>query len=301
MIRWLLVAALVVAGCGDDAPELDDAGCGDLPDPSAAWIRTYQQQIVGKLTGHVEVAPGTRLADRHGAANRKAARTYLGAALSALGLEPELDSYGTGVNVHARLDATESGVEETLVVGAHYDTVKGSPGANDNATGVAAVLAVARYLSGVRCRSYNVLFVLFDEEELGQLGSRNLAKRLHEDKTPIVSVHTIDQLGWDQDGDRAMELERPDTGLLALYRQAVTLGGFSIPLTVTQTGGTDHVAFRAYGFPAVGLTEEFATGDTTPHYHAPTDTYATVSFDYLASSTALVSYTMAGLLRGTLP
>ena len=58
------------------------------------------------------------------------------------------------------------------MVGAHLDSEVGSPGANDNATGVAAVLAVARALKDLQCRSRGVMFVMFDQEEVGLLGSK---------------------------------------------------------------------------------------------------------------------------------
>ena len=285
---------------GTDQLAPPDAGCADLPDPAAAWVRPYQQEIVGRLTGEVELAPGQKLTDRASAANRAAARGYLAGALGALGLKALQQGYGSGTNVYAEIAASGASKDQ-IVIGAHYDSWAGCPGANDNATGVAAVLAAARYLTQVSCRDKHVIVVLFDEEELGQLGSKSFAKRLFDDKRSVVSVHTIDQLGWDQDGDRAVELERPDPGLFQLYQQAVSLGGLGIPLYQTQTGGTDHVAFRAYGFPAVGLTEEYAGGDTTPHYHASTDTYATVDFDYLASTTELLNVVLSGLLRGSLP
>jgi hypothetical protein len=286
-------------GADQQAPS-PDMSCADLPDPGAAWVQPYQKEIVSRLTGNEEVKPGTTLNDRASVANRAVTRNYLAGALTTLGLKPQQESYGGGVNVYA--DLAPSGTsKDYIVVGAHYDSVTGSPGANDNATGVAAVLAAARYLSSVSCRGKNVTIVLFDQEEVGQLGSMAFAKRLFDDKLSIASVHTIDQVGWDSDGDRALELERPDPGLFPLYQKAVTLGGLKIPLTQTQTGGTDHVAFRAYGFPAVGITEEYKTGDTTPHYHSATDTYATVNFDYLASSTELVNVALAGILRGLLP
>ena len=112
----------------------------------------------------------------------------------------------------------------------------------------------------------------------------------------MASVHTIDQMGWDSDLDRAIELERADPGLFELYEGANAMLARPIPLQPTGTGSTDHVAFRELGFAAVGLTEEFVSGDTTPHYHLPTDTYATVDIGYTASSTALAIETFASVL-----
>ena len=119
---------------------------------------------------------------------------------------------------------------------------------------MALVTAVARYLTALQCRTRKVVIALFDEEELGQVGSEEFAQFLSNRGDAIHSVHTVDQMGWDSNGDRAIELERPDTGLFELYQAAVTAGGFSIPLHETTTGYTDHVAFRPFGFDAIGIT-----------------------------------------------
>jgi hypothetical protein len=266
--------------------------CAPIPDASPEWVRDYQDEQVARLTGALELTPGTTLTDRATEANRALVRDYLTAELAAIGYDPQLHVYATGTNVWAQLDATEDS-NQYLVLGAHYDSWTDCPGANDNATGVALTLAVARYLSDLDCRSMNVMFVLFDEEELGQIGSYEYADGLAVSSFDVVAVHTIDQLGWDSDGDLAIELERPDLDLFDQYQEAVTSGGFTVPLVETSTGGTDHVAFRAHGFAAVGVTEGYATGDTTPHYHQSGDTYDTIDFDYLASTTALVSFLFA--------
>ena len=145
-----------------------------------------------------------------------------------------------------------------IVIGAHFDSVPGSPGANDNATGVAFVLAVARYLTSVDCRQSNVYFVLFDEEEIGLVGSYQFAQFLSNQGTDVVSVHTIDQMGWDQDNDLAVELERPSGNLYSEWVQSKTAAGLSMTLHQTDTGQTDHVSFRQFGFAAIGITEELS-------------------------------------------
>jgi Zn-dependent M28 family amino/carboxypeptidase len=218
-------------------------------------------------------------------------------ALDDLGLQGRRHAYGGGTNVYAELpgDGTIAG---WIVVGAHFDSVSGSPGANDNATGVALVMAVARYLTEVECRRRGVIVVFFDQEEVGLVGSEEFAAKLKADATNVAAVHTVDQMGWDGDGDRAVELERADTGLYQQYAAGKQGAGLNMALTPTQTGSTDHVSFRNEGFAAIGITEEYVSGDTTPHYHLSSDTYATVNFDYLASTTALVSHTLAAVVRG---
>ena len=82
-----------------------------------------------------------------------------------------------------------------------------------------------------------------------------------------------------------------------LYRAAAHALGVATQLHVTQEPGSDHSAFRRLGMPAVGLTEEYRNGDTTPHIHRPTDTWDTVDFVYLANATVLVQTALALLLE----
>lgn len=283
-----------------DGPADDTTGereCAPAPDPAAPWISEYQAGVLAALTGQVEALPGVTLGVRSSVAERRATGDYLLAELAALGLETAEHTYSeTGRNVYATLPST-NGSAGVHVLGAHFDSVPGSPGANDNATGVAAVLSVARYLSAIECRGTNVVFVLLDEEELGLIGSYNFAALLQSQETEVLAVHTIDQMGWDSDGDRAVEIERADTGLFELYDQAAQTLPSMIPLTPTTTGFTDHVAFRESGFAAVGLTEEYVSGDTTPHYHQSSDTLATVDPQYLRSTTILLHAVFGSLVE----
>lgn len=192
--------------------------------------------------------------------------------------------YAGGANLIADIPAT-MGSGKRIVVGAHFDTVANSPGANDNASGVAVVLAVARFLADVPCRTAPVTIAMFDQEEIGLFGSRAFAQTLA--VADVRAVHTIDQVAWDDDGDRVFELELPTAALEAEWRAAATIVG--VPLTRTTTSGTDHESFRDRGFAAMGLTEEFVGGDTSPHRHQPTDTAATVDVDYLVLAAQLTA------------
>lgn len=273
-----------------------DPACPPLPDPAPAWVPPLQQDLVARLSGAAELSPAVTLSDRATPQSRAAALAYLQSTWESEGLATALQAYSdTGTNLYATLPATVD-TDLTVVIGAHYDTVPQSPGANDNATGVAMVTSLGRWLQELPCRELNVILVLFDEEEIGLVGSQAFASFLVAQPITVVSVHTIDQMGWDGDGDRALELERADAGLFELYEAAEPLAPGETPLVPTDTGFTDHVSFRALGFDAVGLTEEYVSGDTTPHYHLPSDTFDTVDLAYLASSTALLHVTIGSLV-----
>ena len=223
------------------------------------------------LSGKSPISAGLISSDRASPARRSAVSAYLRAELSALDVAASLQKYATGTNVYGILEASAPS-SANIVIGAHFDTVPGSPGANDNATGVALVMAVARYLVSVDGRQSNVYFVFFDEEEVGLVGSAKFAAFLKESAVSVTSVHTIDQVGWDKDGDRAIELERPSGDLYAGWVASRDAAGLTMPLHLVGTGSTDHVSFRANGFSAIGITEEYVNGDTSPNYHKATDT-----------------------------
>lgn len=195
----------------------DAAGC--VPTQDCAWLAADQQRIVGALAGRDEIAPGIKLAHRASVAEREATRQFLVDEFAALGITAMRHDYATGTstgaNVIARLEAT-GGTGETIIVGAHFDGVPAGPGAADNATGVAIVLAAARYLKDVPDRRHPVVFALFDQEELGLIGSREWVKTLV--PAEVRGAHIFDMLSFDGDGDHVVELWSPSASLAAVYQ-----------------------------------------------------------------------------------
>jgi Zn-dependent M28 family amino/carboxypeptidase len=257
---------------------------------NAGAATALHKEIVFKLSGAAEIRPGVRLANRSTVENKTEVRAHLADLLKRFGLTPKRQTYSAeGENVYAILSCGRPSAE-TVVLGAHYDTVRNTPGANDNATGVAGVAAVAEHMSHIKgSMTRDVVFVFFDEEERRLRGSRAFAQMLKDENRPVHSVHTIDQMGWDQDGDRAIELELPYEGAAQVYREAAAALSMNIVMHTTTEAGSDHSAFRRLGYKAVGITEEYRNHDTTPYIHRPGDTAATVNFEYLASTTRLLA------------
>jgi hypothetical protein len=264
-------------------------------EPSSDAMTALQREIVGKLAGHDDIRPGVRIPNRFAIENKREARDYLAAVLTRFGLAPQKQDYSAdGENLYAVLSCGTPSAE-AVILGAHYDSVRVAPGANDDATGVAAVAAVAQALAAAKPATRDLIVVFFDEEERGLVGARNFAQMLEAQRRPVHSVHTIDQMGWDQNGNRAIELELPYDGGVELYEHAAGVLGMHIQMYTTQETGSDHQAFRRLGFQALGITEEYHHGDTTPYYHRAGDTYETVNFDYLASTTRLLVEVMREL------
>jgi Peptidase family M28 len=296
---WPRVVLVLAIGCGGTAAQVDAPGTpGDdaaLPAPSDAavtcvpfatcdWLDEYQRRIVGSLAGEREIAPGLTLAHRASASEREATRVFLEAELAALGIPAARSGYATGANVIGTLAATEAG-GSTIIVGAHFDSVAQGPGAADNATGVAIVLATAAYLRAVPVRKHPIVFALFDEEELGLRGSKAYARAVKAAGTSVSGVHVFDMLSFDGDGDHAVELWSPSPALATAYQAGGATGG--MPISSVTFDRSDHQSFLDAGFAAVGIGEEFVGGDHTPDYHMASDTYDKVAFAHLALVTNL--------------
>lgn len=258
--HYFCALANCLFACSTSSEAGPDAGV------DTAWLRDDLIANIGALTTAPRATP----------TERSAARDFIVGQLDAIGWSPALHSYATGANVYAAIPAT-TGSTRRMIVGAHFDSASGSPGANDNASGTAVVLGIARYLRDLPVRDAETVIVLFDQEENGLIGSRAYAATLSRDS--VFAVLTIDQVSWDADGDRTFEIEKPTAELEQAYQAAADALGATISITTTQ--GTDHQAFRDRGFPAAGLTEEYVGGDTSPHVHKATDTADTVNADYI--------------------
>jgi Zn-dependent M28 family amino/carboxypeptidase len=255
-----------------------------------------QITLLSKLTGASPIAEDTTLTERYSQTARNTSAAYLQKHLAFFCDEATISAYSkTGKNVIGVIGATTD-TDEWIVLGAHYDSVKDCPGANDNATGVSLVYAIAQHLAQLEERNYHVYIVFFDEEERGLIGSRAFAKRIKKEGVKLISAHTVDQMGWDDDGDRGIELEMPTDALKKFYLDIAKAYNYEFPIQVTDVTSTDHKAFREIGFNAIGITEEYKNHDSTPHYHKSTDTFETVNQEYLKSTTAYVKQVFEALV-----
>jgi hypothetical protein len=252
-----------------------------------------QQRIVASMSGHDPVASVVGV--RSSSEQRAAAADWLIEELAAIGLEPQRHDYRLpnvnglvdlllpplrGTNVHAIVEATRPGAP-FIVIGAHYDSDPGSPGAGDNAAGVALVHALGQELQALVDRPFNYLLVFFDQEEDDEVGSKAFARFLEAGDLDVHSIHVTDLPGWDDDGDGVVEVQSPTPALERAYRMAA--GRRGIPLRITTGGSSDNKSFMAAGFPTVGVF-----GDVTDHLHQPSDTWETVDFVFLDRVTSLI-------------
>lgn len=133
-------------------------------------VATALQVSADKLFSHLQRLNFTR----HTPPERARARTYITTELKKLGWKPRLEKFQDGVNVFAERPGTDKKAG-AILLGAHYDTVVFSPGADDNASGVAVMLEIARLL-GSRSTPKTLQLAFFDQEEAGLLGSKAFVK-----------------------------------------------------------------------------------------------------------------------------
>jgi Zn-dependent M28 family amino/carboxypeptidase len=240
---------------------------------------------------------------------------------SALYLKNELASYGYEVRDHSfagrgspapNLEATLKGTsnpDEIIVVGAHYDSYQGTPGADDNASGCAAVLALAKRFAGSP-QPRTIRFVLFPNEEpplfqTPEMGSLIYAKACRAANDNIVAMLSLETIGYyrDEPGTQkyppligglfpsegnfiAFVSDVSSRGLLkraiAAFRThaAFPSEGAALPNGVPGVGWSDHWAFWQARYPAIMVTD--TAPFRNPHYHQATDTPDTLDYERMA-------------------
>lgn len=179
-------------------------------------------------------------------------------------------------NVVAEQPGTGQGV---LVLGAHFDTVPGVPGASDNGSGVAVLLTVAQELAQ-RSLPFTLRFVAFGSEELGLFGSQFHANSLsEEDRKNIIAMMNFDAVG----SGASLEIEGDQQLVDTVLKYAREQGIDARQIRGSQQAGTsDHASFRAVGVPVVS----FFSNDTSK-IHTSQDTLELIQPRLLGETAAL--------------
>lgn len=255
---------------------------------------------------------------RYTESDRSHARSYITKELKKLGWEPQLENFPGGVNIFAERLGTDKNARGILVA-AHYDTVPVSPGADDNASGVAVVLEVARLL-GSYSTPKTLQLALFDKEEEGLLGSKAFVtnkQRLASLDGAIVmdmvayACYTSGcqkypaglPLGLTRDkgdflavvGDAEHQqllnaFQNSDISTPPILTLPVPLKGLLTPDTLRS----DHASFWYQGVGAVLVTD--TANLRTPHYHKSSDLPPTINRNFFTGSGQAVVNATAKLL-----
>lgn len=224
--------------------------------------------------------------------NTKAAQ-YIFEKFQSFGLQTRYQvNNSTNVNVIARKTGWEY-PELKIVIGAHYDNTRGGatstdtvPGADDNASGVAAVLEAARLLANYNLK-FTVEFVVFDEEEIGLYGAGGYADSCRADTSEtLIGVYNMDMIAWDGNNDGHIRIKThqfcdvlADILICTYQRYNINL----IAIKEYNTGGGDHLAFWLRNYGAISCIEP--SYDFNPYYHSMGDVYNVFNMDYFRENT----------------
>jgi Zn-dependent M28 family amino/carboxypeptidase len=265
-----------------------------------------------QLHSHVEmlaVTIGERNLWRYASLRRAA--DYITATLQANGLQTGDQTFEVSrlpvANISAEIAGRTS--DEILVVGAHYDTVSNCPGANDNGTGVAALLELSRRFRE-RPQARTIRFVAFVNEEppffqTAQMGSMVYAQAARARGDRITGMLSLETMGYysDERGSQhypaPLDAVHPDTGNFIGFVSDVPSEPFlrraadafrtgtrfplevaAAPAELPGVGWSDHWSFWQAGYPALMVTD--TAPFRYPWYHRPEDTLDKICFEQMA-------------------
>lgn len=197
--------------------------------------------------------------------------------------------------------------DNIYIVCAHYDSVT-TFCADDNATGVSAVLEIARLLSN-QCIDNTIVYALWDEEEIGLLGANYYAQQAADEtngntRDNILGVINVDMIGYDGDapgteGDNEFDIDvRNIANSVGIKDDIITILNtytFDLNVIVVNPGTTasDHSRFWNQNYSAILVGESWETNDQTPDYHTSNDRAEDIDFQYMTELTKLVTGYMA--------
>jgi Zn-dependent M28 family amino/carboxypeptidase len=275
-----------------------------------------ETEIRANLKKHVSYLAGT-IGERNISTYKALQDTaqYIEDALKAQGYQVESQEYATETKKVRNLIAEIHGgdkASEIVVIGAHYDTVYFCPGADDNTSGVAALLELARLLKDSH-PARTLRFVAFVNEEppyfqTANMGSLVYAKRAHQRNENIVAAISLETIGMYSDAEGSQHypsgfgLLYPSKGnfigfvgnlssralvreVVGAFRETTSFPseGSAVPAAIPGVGWSDHWSFWQEGYPAIMVTD--TAPFRNPHYHQPTDKPDTLDYDRMARVT----------------
>lgn len=226
----------------------------------------------------------TKLTNRNNATGKKLATDYIKKRLERYNLTTIEQNYSS---VGRNILATQIGTkypESIYIICAHYDSVN-SYCADDNASGVATIIEAARILSR-ECFDYTIVYALWDEEEIGHLGSKYYAQQAKNSNKNILGVINLEMLGYDSDNDKKFDIHtNNDSKSLSLKDNLLNIvnsNSLSLVPNVINPGTTrsDHASFWSQNYGAVVISEAFFGGDGNPYYHSASDRISSFNIPY---------------------
>ncbi len=230
------------------------------------------------------------------------AAVYLYQQFQSMGLAVQYHNWSVSDSLYgATIEASLPGIDQTqddvFIVCGHYDSVPGSPGADDNGAGTTAVLTAA-YLMKNYAFNHTIRFVCFSGEEQGLYGSAYYAQEAIENNENIIGVLNADMMGYADDEESRSHVrvyENEESSWLTEYTIDVSeyfQGDIGITVIPSGfSGGSDHYEFWKVGYDAIFYFES----KFNPNYHSPDDVIETMDPEYTSRVSKLILGTLASL------
>jgi hypothetical protein len=198
----------------------------------------------------------------------------------------------------------------TIIISAHYDSrmedtnnsTARAPGADDNASGVSALLELARILSNVSLH-HSIIFVLFPGEEQGKWGSTQYADYVDKADVDIDLLINLDMVGFspEEANDFLIEYDNGNvvqdndkySRAVANFIKGIAENHTDLNATLGLLGNSDYLPFETLGYTVIGLHDDGVTKN--PNHHTMNDTPDLLDYEYLTSVTRLTLATILGL------
>lgn len=316
-MRWrlgalavLVVCAVALGACVSGMVSMPGTSYAGAPvAPDEAVVVSLKNDVT-----HLAVDIGERNVINTPAALEVTA-AWLRERLTALGYEIKEQPYGVGERTVKNLIVEVKGgalASELVIVGAHYDTAPGNPGADDNGSGVAVALSLAEHFAKQQPRR-TLRFIFFTNEEppffrKATMGSEVSAKKSREANEDIKAMLSLETMGYFTDEPETQHYPFPfslfypskgnfiafvaDTESRDLIHTAITAfrgeakvasEGASVPASIQGVDWSDHGPYWRQGYRALMVTD--TAPNRNPNYHEPTDLPGTLDFNRLAHVT----------------
>ena len=257
-----------------------------------------------------------------------AAIAFVEERLQQAGYKPTRETFEVSGKAFANIVAERRGTrahEPMVIVGAHYDSVLGSPGANDNGSGVAAVLALAEHFKGCELR-HTLRFVAFTNEEpphyrSAAMGSFVHARGCHQAGVSVRAMLSLETMGFFSDAPGSQSYPPPlgwlypsrgnFIGFVASFGNRALLArvigsfrrhtqfpseGAALPAATPGVSWSDHWSFWQFDYPALMVTD--TAPFRYPHYHTAGDTADKVDYEKLGRVVAGLARVVEELAGG---
>ncbi len=301
MRKILLLLALIITVSVLSYPQSDPQVQEIINQVKLDSLTKYVEKLSGEVPITVNGQPVTIFSRHSNYPGNELAAVYISQKLESYGLTPEyLDYSAAGRDVYAVQTGTDY-PEQKYVICAHYDSMPDSstaPGADDNASGTAAVLEAARILTQYTCK-YTIIYALWDEEEQGLVGSINWVNWVYNQGWIISGAVNMDMIAWDSDNDGKLWVNTRNIGSSVMMSDKVVEVNqvYQIgldPQIYTPGSGSDNIPFWNKGYGAIGV-EEYYGYDWNDYYHTTEDKLDKFNLPYFHRIAKMVIGTLASL------